>query len=349
MTRRGRGPAGPSTQGSSCTWTRWTFSLTLVGLLVSGCTDTGSEADVDNPDAPSSQGAGLGDLVYAKAGGNFGDETIVTANADGSGERHLTKPGQYCCPRVSPDGTRILVMTNDQPGTPITGGTIKTDGSGFESLALTDPTLNLVPQAWSPDGARISFEGWDDTDATRTGVYTARASDGGDLLRLTTAPSADVHDIPSDYSPDGTHIVFYRTSSGADWDIGGSLWIVNTDGSDARPIDTGGVVPSWWARWSPDGSRIVFATARNASAGELWTVDGDGSNPRVMFHDAEGRWPITPAWSPGGDRIIFGLNPIADEFEHPPNVLYTIRADGSELTAVVMGEDFKRRIEWLRE
>jgi len=73
--------------------------------------------------------------------------------------------------------------------------------------------------------------------------------------------------------------VFFRAAADETegWDIGGSLWVVDSDGNNARQIETGEVVPSWWARWSPDGSKILFATARAQASGALWTVNPDGS------------------------------------------------------------------------
>lgn len=276
-------------------------------------------------------------------------QAIFAAGADGTGEHQLTAPGDYCCPRVSPDRARILVMPGQDPlPTPITGGTLAIDGSGFVRLSLTDPSLNLVPQAWSPDGTRIAFEGWDDAQPGRTGVYTARATDGGDLVRVTTAPGAP-HDTALDYAPDGKRLVFYRAVAAEPAfpiDIGGSLWVVNVDGSDARQIRTPGTSPWWWARWSPDGSKILFATERLQPSGAVWTVGPDGSGLTKIFEDAEGRFPIHPTWSPTGNQIMFALDPGADAFAHPPNGLYVINADGSGLRLVIGGSDFKAQPDW---
>jgi Tol biopolymer transport system component len=188
------------------------------------------------------------------------------------------------------------------------------------------------------------FEGWDDTDPTRTGVYTARTADGSDVTRLTSADGP--HDIPSDWSPDGTSIVYYRAAPDPNWDVGGSLRIVNSDGTENRPIDTTGTVPSWWARWSPDGTKILFASARTHDEGAIWTVDSDGSNLTQVWVDPDGGYPITPTWSPDGTMIMFALDPISDEFAHPPNEVYVINADGTNPALVLDGSDFKRRFEW---
>jgi hypothetical protein len=45
--------------------------------------------------------------------------------------------------------------------------------------------------------------------------------------------------------------------------------------------------------------------------------------------------------------IVFALDPIADQFQHPANGLYVIRADGSGLTEVIGGHNFKREPVWV--
>ena len=173
---------------------------------------------------------------------------MYNANADGGDRQLVYEEGEYCCVnRLSPDGTHILVMPGDDFTGAVTGGTLTIDGSVFALLPqaarrLSDEALNLVPSAWSPDGTRIAFEGWDDTDPERNGIYTALA-DMGDLVRVTTHPGLP-HDSPLDYSPDGTQILFYRAvRAEPDFpiDIGGSLWIVNVDGTDEHQLDTGDV------------------------------------------------------------------------------------------------------------
>jgi hypothetical protein len=65
-----------------------------------------------------------------------------------------------------------------------------------------------------------------------------------------------------------------------------------------------------------------------------------------MFSDRRGRFPIQPAWSPDATQILFGLDPTYDQFTHPSNGLYVIRADGRNLQLVFGGSNFKSQPEW---
>jgi Tol biopolymer transport system component len=292
-----------------------------------------------------------GHIMYTRTVGNEDEHITFLADADGANERELTLPPYSGPSRVSPDAKQILLFTGDGPNTAEgKGGTIGIDGSGYAVLPIHDPTLNYVPQAWSPDGARIAFEGWDPSKPNRNGIYTA-GTDGKDIVRVTSHEGP--HEIPLDYSPDGKQIVFYRAAveEPEPWDLGGTLWVVNVDGSGARPIETPGVMPSPAARWSPDGSKILFSTARAQQTGVLWTVGADGSNLTKVFQDADpnyayGRYATGPVWSPDGSQIMFSLNPIADWFAHPKNGIYVISADGSGLTEVIGSSDFKGMVEW---
>ena len=335
---------------------RWVTRMPVVAALVSlAACSTGTRASAETvssqePRQPSAitstsrpaANVGIqGQLLFTKT--TAGDiQTIYTMS--GHRDRRLTAPGDFCCLlRISPDHQRILVM----PGTDaIVGGTINLDGGDFQPLKNPDPTLNLVPQAWSPDGTRIAFEGWDFSDPGRTGVYTARASDGGALVRVTSRPG-ESHDIPLDYSPNGRWLVFYRSATvNPDDQVGGSLWVVDVNGSHPHQVAGPKAQPAPWARWSKDSRRILFANERTASSGALWTVAPDGTQLTKLFSDAQGRFPLDPTWSPDGSQIIFALDPTNDEFTHPDNGLYTITAQGADLRLVNGSHDFKRQLEW---
>jgi hypothetical protein len=153
-----------------------------------------------------------GKLLFTRAGGNFQDETIFTAAADGTHERRITQPGASCCPRWTSDGSRIL-MSALAPDGRITTGITRPDGSHLRRIPLPG-TLNLgCSQAFSLRTGRVACEGWSDKNPGLKGIYTVRAADGGDLVRV-TSNSRQQGDRPMDFSPDGSRIFFFRHDLG---------------------------------------------------------------------------------------------------------------------------------------
>ena len=327
------------------------LSATILVATV-GCASGGTSTvapSASDPDAASEAvqtGSPLnGRLFFTRTRMTAGDVQTVFVRT-GTDERALTEPGEVCCAlRLSPNDELLLVMPGDI-APPITGATLDTSGQDLVRIPTTDPTLNLVPQAWSPDGSRIAFEGWDDNDPSRTGIYTARAADGGDLVRVTNRPGI-VHDVPLDFSPDGTQLVFYQSMHpDPDPHTDGSLWVIGTDGSNPHPITSDTSPPADWARWSPDGTRIVFASERLSETGPIWTVFPDGTGLTAVFEDSNGGFAIAPDWSPDGTEIVFALDPSNDQWAHQPNSIYVISATGAGLRLVSDTPDFKSQLEW---
>ncbi len=331
-------------------------------LLVAGCAGEGATVSAipgrsaaPGPSAPTASASpevsepGLhpqGTIAFLRTTGDD-DHAYYIADADGTHERQLTQAGEYCCNnRISPDRSLIMVMPGGEPPTPLTGGLLSIDATTFSLIHLTDPTLNLVPQTWSPDGTSIAFDGWDDSDPSRTGIYIGGSHEVTAVVRVTSTGGAP-QDIPLDWSPDGTRLVFYRAiRAEPDFpiDIGGSLWVVNVDGTHARQLDL--PPPNWWARWSPEGTTILFVSERNQPTGAIWTIRPDGSGLTKVFEDPSGGFPIDPIWSPDGTQIMFMLDPISDRFTHPDNVLCVMRSDGTGLTKLIDTRDFKSSPEW---
>jgi len=291
-------------------------------------------------------GSLVGRLVFTRAGGQYQDETLFTANADGTNERQITQPGSTCCPRWSPDGRELVIPTMAPDGR-ITSGFIRPDGSNPRALPLPKGTLNLGPGPLSPNGVQILGQGWDDSNQRVGGLYLFRASDGGGPVRVTH----DADDRPADFSPDGKQVYFFRPVPGFP-SIGdqpdGSMFVVAADGTNVRrvtpadlPVETPG---NSGARLSRDGKWLVFT-----SAGVIYKIRPDGSGLSKVFSDSGGRLAITPTWSPDGAYILFGLDPpgsLAVVSDPPVNGLYVVRADGTGLTPIITTADWKRNPDW---
>ena len=198
-----------------------------------------------------------------------------TIGIDGSQETELTDVNS-CCGSWSPDGT-IIVVPDAVGASRVVPATLNADGTSYAVHSIGPPTLSLGPAGWSPDGNKIAFEGWDDTDPTRTGLYVSEGSTLGDAapVQITQAP---VHDIPLGWSPDGARMLLIQGTRCPEGDCdGGDLYVVDSDGSDLIRLNPEGTFVSCCgpASWSPDGTQVAFGAPTLDAAGKADEVAGD--------------------------------------------------------------------------
>ena len=103
-------------------------------------------------------------------------------------------------------------------------------------------------------------------------------------------------------SPDGTKIVYVRRFADIMSDKRDSnLWIVNSDGSENRPLTTGNYSDES-PQWSPDGTRIAYISDRDGE-GQLYVRWMDtGQTAKITDLQFP---PMNPVWSPDGKEIAF--------------------------------------------
>jgi dipeptidyl aminopeptidase/acylaminoacyl peptidase len=311
-------------------------SMVLLVLVV-GC-GSGS------PEASASQAPNLyGKIVFIREGEFNGKLTTFTAAANGTHVRRISDYGGG--PLFSPDGTEIMMAGPTPDGQRITAGIVRADGSHLRTIPIRDPSLNLGPGAWSPDGKRMATETWDDSSPDRNGVYLVGVPDGRDLTRLTKHPD---HDIPQDFSPDGKRIVFLRAETATNPPTG-SLYVVNVDGTGLHRITPPGLDIGAAARWSPDGKEIVFSGPTTEPQGSIRVVRPDGSGLRKVFEDPKGGTAAAPTWSPDGKKIMFALikKSALNTPGLQPDKLCVIDEDGKGFAVVLDTPDFKSQPDWV--
>ena len=201
--------------------------------------------------------------------------------------------------RVSIDGDTLVVID------PATGD--RTD--------LGDTLGRVASLAWSPDGTRIAY-------GTRQGSIYSVDVDGGDRSLLASPTRFGVGGIFGSgfgitWSPDGAHIAVQAAHHSRYIYEGDMLYLMNADGSDLRQLAEGLEVQSVYfgpnLSWSPDGTRMAYATTIGGGGGrrqQIWTASLDGSTPSLLFEAGSARSAdfgsaVSPVWSPDGERIAF--------------------------------------------
>jgi hypothetical protein len=253
---------------------------------------------------------------------------MFVSQSDGSAESPVPLPGPEGGGRWSRSGTEIAVMTvlaDGRIGTAI----IALDGTVLRVFTIPDATLNLVCTIWSRDDSRLACQAWDDATPSRGGVYTVRASDGGDLQRVTTQPDGMI-DEPGDYSPNG-QIVFIRV---AGEEPPGRLMLVDANGGEPRPLSKGPMMEDT-GRFSPDGLTVLTATNGNI---QVLGLDG------TVLHEIaiDGKYLFGPAWSPDGSRIAFSMDVVQGPFAD----IFTSLPDGTDLQRVTNTPENEIGIDW---
>ena len=299
-----------------------------------------------------------GDVIYSAAvsgDGRWVAFNVATQCADGDAAlwvsngvdepRQLTDPcaespdvvdyGRWAW---SPTGSQLAVIEGDRlvlidPGT---GGRTDLGRTATDDAGL--PT-------WSPDGNQIAYEavpnGSPNGNSTHDSVYVVSVDGGDHTLIAESLGQIPVGEEGAGiaWSPDGTRIAVLAAGPGAPpWNA--TLYVMNADGSErltlAQDVLTQHVLGSPNIDWSPDGTKIAYATipddAYALPAGQrdrfpfrIWSVAPDGSD-RVLVFDALERangMPGGPVWSPDGARIAFRF-----ERRAPDKTWLVANADG---------------------
>ena len=197
----------------------------------------------------------------------------------------------------SPDG-RQLAFVRDQNGTSRDLYVASLDGG--EPRRLTHDRIYHNGLAWTPDGRELIYGA--QRQSQTWGLWRLR------LAALGTASPVRIPGIQEDASwpavapaPGGRALRIAYTQSRLTVNI--RRWDLPKI-HDAAPHT---VCPSSRSdravHYSPDGSRIAFASDREGSR-EIWVCNADGSQPRRIT-SLQGEHTDSPRWAPDGQRLAF--------------------------------------------
>ncbi len=179
-----------------------------------------------------------------------------------------TRGGNFA-PAWSPNGKRLAWSSTGDGNSEIYMADIETSPTRVGRIRrLTfNPAIDTAP-SWSPNGRELAFT----SDRGGTAQIYIMDAEGSNIRRISFG--ANHHDSPA-WSPAGDRIVYVaRVDNLFD------LYVYNIRTNSVQKLtETYGrnETPSW----SPDGRHIVF-TSNMKGGVQLWTIDADGANQRVL-------------------------------------------------------------------
>ena len=291
--------------------------------------------------APHAQGSSNGSsgarLVFTRFDPAIGDDATFIRHPNGT--LHRLFPGASNAPHWSPDGDRVsLAACADPPACNTAAVLVDPDSGQFTALPMPDPARIFTGcLVWSPDGERLACEGLAESDPNLNGVYTISVN-GGDLRRVTRNPGDD--DNPTDYSDDGTRLLFTRTESDRPEDTNSALFVKNLTSGRTHRITPWGFSDGE-ADWSPRGDKIAFE-----HRGSLYFAHPNGDPVQeVRLDTVEGYGAGDFSWSPNGRRLVFLLATPKPDGTYREG-LATAAGNGSHVRWVTTSPTFDHQPDW---
>jgi Tol biopolymer transport system component len=166
--------------------------------------------------------------------------------------------------------------------------TVDLFSGGVRQLTFNVPPTRIAMPRWSPDGAWIAYTAWFEGRADVLIVPSA----GGDPRRVSSGYAVGA----LEWSPDSSALLFVTLNA---WD--NAIYRVDLAGGRERELASG-QGRDYTAVWSPDGSRILFASERGAVEGAPLYLLEDGDPIPQRITEANHSY-VSYRWSPDAKRI----------------------------------------------
>jgi Tol biopolymer transport system component len=227
--------------------------------------------------------------------------------------------------------------------------TVGPAGTNLKPLTrMTAAGADTLSASFSPDGRKLAFvstralDGSDAANSNGTPNVWIMNPDGSGVIAISSLKNVGDRAVANlQWSPDGTKLAFESTRplDGSDApELGNpfNIWVMKADGSSPTPL-TRNTLPGTDVLgpfWSPDGTKLTFATFQNA-----FMMNADGSAVvQLTKITAFGVMATSPLWSPDGTRLSFMSNQALDGSDAAnlnfTNNIWVMKSDGSGATPI---------------
>lgn len=152
-------------------------------------------------------------------------------------------------------------------------------------------------------------------------IFPSINIDGTDFRRLTVT---DAYEGEPKFSPDGSKIIFISERENPAY---GKIFIMNSDGTNQKQL-TFGEGYDFNPSFSPDGKKIVFVRQIEKYVSELFVIDINGADIRMLTHD---EMPKRTPYFSKKEKIRYK----AYNYKTQRNEIYEITEDGLYSTLIL--------------
>jgi eukaryotic-like serine/threonine-protein kinase len=191
-------------------------------------------------------------------------------------------------PRISPDGSRVVVPRFDSQGG---SDVFLIDMDRDVSTRLTSDGASTMPM-WSSSGEDIVFASRRSLPAVEV-IERSVTGDGKDVVLLSTPEGKS----PTGMSPDGKYLLFSNNVGAAKSQV---LALPLTGDRTPIPIVTSNGRANG-GTFSPDGRWVAYYT-EDADGPQVYVTPFPTTGQRIRLSTTSGYWP---QWSKDGTRIIY--------------------------------------------
>jgi serine/threonine protein kinase/Tol biopolymer transport system component len=294
-------------------------------------------ADVDSRVAVSPDGKRL---AFVRNSSAKGESALMVANEDGSGERQVAVhkyPNEFESVSWSPDGKTLATGAhNSEAGLSYTS-VIEVPAEGGVERSLTPKRWAAVLDlAWAPNAQGLVVNTQEQIGGPAqvgyisypTGEFRKITSDLNTYLDVSlTADHSALATVQFHYSTDAWVAPIAEpdspkpvTSDGqTSWPVwgpdrrivfmkytgsGGNIWVMDSDGRNARQLTTDTGNMKFSPRVSSDGHYIGFVSDRSGSF-HIWRMDIDGADAKQLTSSPLESWNLLPDFSPDRKWIVY--------------------------------------------
>jgi TolB protein len=189
---------------------------------------------------------------------------------------------------------RAVVVVDSRQGSPPATLSVLPNELGLPgSWSPNGSSLVLAEMVFQQEGEKTSETGGDIAFYAHLFDFDVLTSASQDLSRDSGAP---VEDATPAISPDGRWIAFARKYLDGRWTPGRQLWIMRSDGTQARQLTLEPDFNHSGLSWSPDSSRLAYVRVdqtQPAAVPQIWLIEVENGQPRLLAEAAH-----TPRWLP---------------------------------------------------